>query len=160
MINIELFNNASPDAREILLNFLEMIDCIFPIPLSKKIDLSMYVDRYLSKAFILVAKDQGSIIGINIFYGNDYLTHKAHITIIGILEPYRSLGIESKLISECFKIVEKQGMTSIDVLTTRTNYRAIHFYKSHGFQIDPSYASNRDYLLEKVLSAGGWQYDE
>ena len=109
---IKLLDNKEEN-RDILLEFLLEIDGIFPIPLSEKIDLNEYVDRYLEFALILVAEINSKIIGINIFYANDFLNYTGHVTIIGILEKYRDRNLGTVLIQKSLEISKNKGIVKI-----------------------------------------------
>ena len=52
---------------------------------------------------------------------------------IGLLKDYRERGIGSRLISEMFAIVRKQGYYRMELDVRSSNLRAIHVYEKLGF---------------------------
>uniref|UniRef100_I1NPJ9 N-acetyltransferase domain-containing protein n=1 Tax=Oryza glaberrima TaxID=4538 RepID=I1NPJ9_ORYGL len=58
-----------------------------------------------------------------------------YIMTLGVLAPYRSLGIGSKLLNHVIDLCEKQNIPEIYLHVQTNNDDAIAFYKKFGFEI-------------------------
>jgi ribosomal protein S18 acetylase RimI-like enzyme len=128
---------------ERLSTFLRKIDGIFPIPLSKKVNIDEYALKTLSKGVALCAEDSGKIVGILLGYANDSATKNAYIGTLGVLEEYRSRGIGKSLVNYMKELSRSYGMERICLFTHKSNEPAIRFYINNGFTITPPPSTER-----------------
>jgi len=88
---------------------------------------------------------------------------KLYIMTLGVLAPYRRLGIGSKLLEAALKFSKKEAPQAEVIFASvwTMNTSAVEFYKRHGFQIVKTvheYYKNLDpgdcFVVEKNLKAG------
>ena len=103
-------------------------------PMSQRVDLYEYAEKWLKYADILIAKDSELIVGIMVVYANDRETWNAHVLLISVLTSYQSRGIGRKLCNKAFTFAKNQGMTHVSLFVHRDNPNAINLYKSLGFK--------------------------
>ncbi|CAH8281872.1 unnamed protein product [Eruca vesicaria subsp. sativa] len=60
---------------------------------------------------------------------------KVYIMTLGVLAPYRGIGIGSKLLNHVLDMCTKQNMSEIYLHVQTNNEDAINFYKKFGFEI-------------------------
>ncbi|KAK2661063.1 hypothetical protein Ddye_007596 [Dipteronia dyeriana] len=58
-----------------------------------------------------------------------------YIMTLGVLAPYRGLGIGTKLLNHVLELCSKQNMSEIYLHVQTNNEDAINFYKKFGFEI-------------------------
>lgn len=121
-----------------LVAFLRRIDNIFPVPLSRKVNINEYSMKALSKGVVICAENSGNIIGIFLGYANDLITKNAYVVVLGVLKEYRSQGIGRSLINRMKELSRSYGMENVCLFTHQSNESAIRFYISNGFTIASS----------------------
>ncbi|CAK9312855.1 unnamed protein product [Citrullus colocynthis] len=60
---------------------------------------------------------------------------RVYIMTLGVLAPYRGLGIGSRLLNHVLDLCSKQNITEIYLHVQTNNDEAINFYKKFGFEI-------------------------
>ncbi|KAG7020365.1 N-alpha-acetyltransferase 50 [Cucurbita argyrosperma subsp. argyrosperma] len=60
---------------------------------------------------------------------------RVYIMTLGVLAPYRELGIGSRLLNHVLDLCSKQNITEIYLHVQTNNDDAINFYKKFGFEI-------------------------
>ncbi|KAF2575826.1 hypothetical protein F2Q70_00006303 [Brassica cretica] len=60
---------------------------------------------------------------------------RVYIMTLGVLAPYRGIGIGSKLLNHVLDICTKQNISEIYLHVQTNNEDAIKFYKKFGFEI-------------------------
>lgn len=60
---------------------------------------------------------------------------QVYIMTLGVLAPYRGLGIGTKLLNHVIDLSSKQNIGSIYLHVQTNNEDAINFYKKFGFEI-------------------------
>ncbi|GAB2215664.1 hypothetical protein Droror1_Dr00020058 [Drosera rotundifolia] len=84
---------------------------------------------------------------------------RLYIMTLGVLAPYRGLGIGTKMLIHALDLSSKQNITEIYLHVQTNNEEAINFYKKFGFEITETihnYYTNITppdcYVLTKYLS--------
>lgn len=142
--------NYNEDELGRLAAFLRQIDDIFPILLSKKVNIDEYAMKALSKGIVLCAEKSGNIVGIFLGYANDSITKNAYVVVLGVLKEYRLQGIGRSLINRMKELCCSYGMVNLCLFTHQSNKSAIQFYISNGFTIAPSPFPERSYEVYLV----------
>ncbi len=109
------------------------IDKTFPIPLSAKTDLAELAAKFIDKGYVYLAIEYENLVGMVGFYANDNETHKAYISVVGVLENYQGQGIGKRIVLDSLTICKEKGMTSCILYTHKTNIGAIAMYEKLGF---------------------------
>lgn len=60
---------------------------------------------------------------------------RVYIMTLGVLAPYRGLGLGTKLLTHVIDLCSKQNVSEIYLHVQTNNDDAIHFYKKFGFEI-------------------------
>ena len=109
-----------------------------------------------------VAEYENKVIGqcsVGLVRRNARYRHRAEVAFV-ILQDYCNLGIGGKMLEECIKWCEKNGVTQIELDVVKNNERALKMYQGFGFKIigtkenalryqDGTYAD--EYLMVKKL---------
>lgn len=130
-------NYSFLDEFDELYNFLLKIDTLFPIPLSKKIDLKLFAEKILKSGNVICCRDKETV-GVVCFYNNDALTKNGYISVVGVLPDFQGKGIAKQLIEKAIAFCKKGGMETVTLYTHSTNTVAVKMYKSLGFCEVPS----------------------
>lgn len=116
-----------------LLNFLNEVDALFPIPLSQKCNLSDYCHKILDNGIFIVASFQNRIVGLLGGYVNDFVTQSAYISLVAVLPEFQNQSIAKKLICTFIETCREKKMKRIFLNTHIKNYTAQHMYEKLGF---------------------------
>ena len=109
-----------------------------------------------------VAEYENKVIGqcsVGLVRRNARYRHRAEVAFV-ILKDYCNLGIGGKMMEECIKWCQKNGVTQIELDVVKNNERALKMYQAFGFEIigikenalryqDGTYAD--EYLMVKKL---------
>lgn len=108
---------------------------------------------YKSKSLILVAEDNGNIVGfLSAERGfANRIKHSAYI-VIGVLKDYRGRKIGAGLFEEMEKWASESDITRLELTVMKHNEGAIQLYKKMGFEIEGT--------KEKSLIVDGKYVDE
>lgn len=120
--------------KEIILDFLQKMDCCFPVHLSSKVRLDLYADKLLQYATICAEFDGEEIIGAVIGYTNRLSDRIAYICLVGCLPSYQNRGTAKKLLFEFFEVCRNKKIPAVHLYTDATNYKAINLYSNLGFE--------------------------
>lgn len=143
---------AKVDMKENIIEFLEKVDLLFPIPLSEKVNIKEYVEKVLDNGKIIVSMCEDNIVGINLFYANDIITRQAWISTIAVDENFKSKGIGTTLISKMKEYCIKNKMKEIILYTHNKNERAIKLYNKNGFKICKEKQANHKDSITMICS--------
>ncbi len=130
MLNIKILTNSD---EELICKYLYEIDDIFPVPMSSRVNIESHAKKVLLKGVVIVAEDDGKLVGICLGYANDAFLGRAYMGTLGISEGYRSCGIGSKLIDAFIDYAREKNMTYLGVHAHQDNIRGIKFYQRNGF---------------------------
>ena len=119
-------------------SLLNKLDALFPIPLSEKVDLTVYTQKLLEKGKVICCYNGVEPVGIICFYCNDKKTKVGYISIIGVLPDFQGRNIAKTLINLCFKECKNNNMKKVFLYTHKTNTNAIKMNESIGFVRDIS----------------------
>lgn len=133
--NIEYrWNEKQYLTHDTMVQLLKKFGDLIPDPMSERVDLDEYADKWLKFADFLFALDKNEVIGIRILYANDTKTKSAHGLLLSILPAYQGLGIGRQLYLQTIKFVKQRGMERIFLYVHYKNIPAINLYKSLGFK--------------------------
>lgn len=108
---------------------LNTFDKSFPRTLSSRIgNLSDYANKLSENAIIIVAEDNGSVIGFAAMYANDSVLKQAFLSQIAVSIEYIGKNIGKLLLEACEKLAIENGMKMLRLEVDKTNERAINFY--------------------------------
>lgn len=136
---------------EALTALLYRLDATFPIPLSRKTDLSVYGAKLLAQGAVCGAWENGDPVGLCGFYANDLQTKKAYVAVLGVLETHQRRGIARRLLQDSLALCRQAGMQECCLFTHQTNLGAIALYRSFGFAASVTPERPEDILFTKEL---------
>ncbi|KAH1074016.1 hypothetical protein J1N35_026344 [Gossypium stocksii] len=84
--------------------------------------LAYYSDIYVGSIACRLEKNEGGAI-------------RVYIMKLGVLAPYRGLGIGTRLLNHVLDLCSKQNIPEIHLHVQANNEDAINFYKKFGFEI-------------------------
>ena len=129
-----------------LLTFLQEINSEYVPNLDKKIDLSDYADKILTKASFLIECDKNGIVGLVVFYCNNINNLKAYIPLVGVLPRAQHQGIATRMMEIVCQYIKEQKFKVIGIHSN--NPVAIKTYQKLGFKI---LNENERKYLEKII---------
>lgn len=133
-----------------LFKFFEITEKFFVPPISKRRELSEFIEKLIIEANILLAKEFQSdkIIGIAAYYCTPGSFDYAFLTYIATHTTIKGVGtaLVKKMIEDChFK-----GMTGIETQTWESNLISLGLFKKNGFMVK-EFLDNRDDHERSVL---------
>lgn len=85
------------------------------------------------QAQILVAEEEGAIVGYAIFY---CVLDEGELARIAVANEYQRQGVGCQLMACIFKTCREKGIAKIFLEVRESNGHARNFYKKHGFEED------------------------
>lgn len=116
-----------------LYSFLEKIKNDYPIPLTEKQDLGLFLNKIKEYGKVFCVYDNSEVVGAIFFYANNFDDSVAFLTLLGVIDKYRKHGIATKLLLKMFDCCFELNFNKIQLYTHQTNKAAIKFYTKHGF---------------------------
>lgn len=121
--------------KTLLLDFLNSIDKLLPVPLSLRVNLSDYVEKIINCGKVLSIKDENEIKAVALFYCNDFKTGCAYITLLATKKSAQKKGLAKKLLDIVEKYCKDNSMKTIALDTDILNTSAIALYSKCGYII-------------------------
>jgi len=106
---------------------------------------------------LLVPEVDGRVIGWVRVFPNDFSRKTQHTSEVGIglLKPFREIGIGTALMECAIEWARTQGLEKLTVFTFSTNLRAINLFKKMGFAITgrryKQYKIGEEYVDEVLM---------
>ena len=122
-------------SHEKMVELLKVFGDLLPDPMSERVDLDAYADKWLKNADILLAYEKDKIVGMRVLYANDLKTRHAHGLLLSILPSHQGLGIARKMYTETFLLAKQRGMTQIYHYVHYENQRMIKLNESLGYKV-------------------------
>ena len=147
------YKNADENEKEKVTEFLKKIDRDFGETLSDYVDLKEYISKIIANGIIITALKDEKIIGIIGGYINNLTNKIAYVSILGVDESCRNLGVGRELMEKFVLEAKKARMENLELETHKENMRAISFYKKFGLNIDNYRKSNSEnhIVLRKMI---------
>ena len=114
-------------------DFLIGVDRMFPIPLSKKVDLHQLAMKFHEKATIFSEIYQEKIVAMVVGYTENVIDDKAYISVVATKPEFQGNGIAKKLVNKFLTFSKKKGLKAVHLYTSYTNIKAISLYEAIGF---------------------------
>ena len=106
---------------------------LIPDPMSERVDLDEYAQKWLKYADILFAFHKNKVVGLRVLYANDQETFSAHGLLTSVLPDYQGLSIGRQMYLLTIELAKERGMKRIFLFVHFENHIAIKLYKSLGF---------------------------
>nr|WP_255749460.1 GNAT family N-acetyltransferase [Pontibacter liquoris] len=120
---------------------------MFNPPLSDFIKLTDYAYKLYNKAHFITAIEANVLVGLCAFYDNDPSRQEAFLSLFYVDLEYRSQGIGMCLLNNMKDVVKEKGFQELRLEVISNNIRAIHLYKSLGFE---AFIESNDRTLMKM----------
>lgn len=121
--------------EEQIKDFLQCIDGLFPVPLSRKQDLSGFAKKLYEKATICAVDDgKGKIFSMTAGYTKNLVDQIAYISIVATLPKMQGKGYGKRLVEEFLSIAKKQRLRAVHLNTVESNAAALRMYQELGFE--------------------------
>ena len=122
--------------KDELYNFFCEVDSLFPIHLSKKVDLLELAIKYNIYGMCFGIYDvTNQLVAFIAGYINNKETLHAYISLLVVKEYAQGKGYGKELLKEFINAVKDNNFKSISVYTHKSNLRALKVYMSMGFEI-------------------------
>ncbi len=138
---------ADPD---VLCDFFQAANELFPVPLSHKTDLADYARKLIEKgiAFGFVGSE-GRLVGAVAGYVNAGTGGDAFLSVIAVLPEASGSGLGGRLLAAFENRARRARCCRVCLTTHATNVGAQRFYASHGYRVDGTEGEN--FHLSKVV---------
>ena len=134
-----------------ILNLLKDFSSVFPHLKEKITSLDEYAQKLSEYSYVYVAKEDGLIVGILVFYANDKDNKTAYISLMGVQKGYERMGIGKKLLEFCEKKSSECEMYVVKLEVDEDNINAIKFYQKNGYALlDKTHRGS--FYMQKGLS--------
>lgn len=120
---------------EQIYEFLENVDCSFPVPISQKQNLYELAKKFEEKATICAEIRDKKICAMVAGYTDHVLNNLAYISVVATQEEYRGQGIANRLVKNFIKVAENKHLSGVHLYAATFNKIAINMYKKIGFII-------------------------
>lgn len=131
MSEIVIMHEQPPCKKEQLRNHIYEIQDILVPPLTGRVDIEDYINKLSEHANLFYAMEGNIVCGSCAVYLNQPI---AFISSIDVLPNYWRKGVGSRLIEEVIRVARKLKKTDILLKVSKTNHKAISFYKKCGFE--------------------------
>lgn len=113
--------------------FLQAVDKSFPIPLSQKQDLSKLAEKFIDKATLCYAEEEGRITALVAGYTENAINDIAYISVVATLPEKQGRGLASGLVAEFISRAREKDLRAVHLYTAQSNLGAIRMYHKLGF---------------------------
>lgn len=113
--------------------FLLEIDKDFPVPLSKKVNISEFSKKLFEKATIITKIKDKKIISMLAGYTENTENDLAYVSILATTKEYRGQGLAGKSLDKFIKLCKKKDLKGVHLYTVKTNTSALAVYHKRGF---------------------------
>lgn len=113
--------------------FLIKVDKSFPVPLSKKQNLSEFAIKLNEKATLCIKENDGEIVSMVAGYTENLIGNIAYISVVATLEGERGKGYSKSLVKDFIEICRQKKIDAVHLYTVATNISAVNLYKKLGF---------------------------
>lgn len=136
------------------IDFLNIVSKDFMPPLIQRIsNIDDYYDKINNNATFIICKDIEQIVGMIVFYCNDYDQQSSYVTLLAIKSQYRRRGIASYLLQ--FACEHSKKHKKVKILIDTNNEYAKKCYLKCDFQVINSTEDEKTglirYYMEKKL---------
>ena len=118
---------------ENLKDFLQAVDKSFPTPLSQKQDLGKLAEKFIDKATLCYAEEEGRIAALVAGYTENVTNDIAYISVVATLPEKQGRGLASGLVAEFISRARERGLRAVHLYTAQSNLGAIRMYRKLGF---------------------------
>ena len=113
--------------------FLKEVDKTFPVPLSKKQNLSEYAKKLYKYATLCIEILDGKIVSMVAGYTEKIEDNIAYIAVVATTKDARGKGFAKKLLVEFMDICRVKEIDAVHLYTVARNAVAVSMYKKLGF---------------------------
>ena len=118
-------------------SFIKEVEQDFVPPLLDRVNIAEFYNKVNSLAVLYGCYRKDELIGLCIFYANDFETKKAYVTFLAVDRKHRGNNIAGELLKDVCIYAKEQGMESIGLHTY--NIIAKECYLKNGFSLKEVY---------------------
>jgi len=130
-------------------NILVAFEDCFPYLKEKVTSLFEYAQKVINCGNVLLAMENGKVIGLCAFYDNDETQNVGYITLIGVKKDYRNRQVGRALLTECEEVMKTKGMKSIKLEVDNDNV-AKFFYMHMGYKTSENAGAKSHYMIKQL----------
>ena len=105
-------------------SFLTKADKSFPVPLSKKQNLSEFAIKLSEKATLCIKEENGEIVSMVAGYTESLENNIAYISVVATLENARGKGYAKASVKEFIEICRQKKINAVHLYTVSSNISA------------------------------------
>ena len=146
---------ATEDDAQMLINYLKttceetrfLVKEPEEITLTIEQEIEFIRDKNQSETdLIILGFLDGEYVGNCSFMGNHIRRYKHRVSMgIALFQKYTGLGIGRAMIEKLFEVAREKGFEQMELEVVADNKKAIHLYKSMGFEIYGTFPKNMKY---------------
>lgn len=110
------------------------IENVFEVPLSALFNIESVLQKVAAYGCFLEAYATENL-GFVALYANDLKDRIGYVTLIGVKEQVQCQGVGKALLNACEAVARSREMNSLKLEVSKTNEKAVSFYKKQGFII-------------------------
>ena len=113
--------------------FLKKADKSFPVPLSKKQNLTEYAEKLYRNATLCTRMLDGRVVSMVAGYTQNTENNMAYIAVVATLDEARGKGYAKTLMCEFLDICRMKKLNAVHLYTVAGNTAAVKMYEGLGF---------------------------
>lgn len=116
-------------------DFLQDVDGLFPVPLSKKQDLNVFAQKLCEKATLCASFGDDRIVALVAGYTDQVDDDLGYISIVATRPEAQGKGLASAMVKEFLSIAARKKLRAVHLYAVKDNLLAIKMYKKLGFTV-------------------------
>ena len=135
----------------IFVSFINLVSNDFVPPLLSRIDVHKYFSKINTYGRCVQCRCEGQLIGLIIFYSNNFDTDKAFVTFLAVLPEYRGMKISSILINKVCTIARDNNKIILAIETNNEHAKDCYLHLDFLIINKQELPNHTRYYMEKVL---------
>lgn len=138
-------------SEEDFVSFINLVSNDFVPPLLSRIDVHKYFSKINTYGRCVQCRCEGQLIGLIIFYSNNFDTDKAFVTFLAVLPEYRGMKISSILINKVCTIARDNNKIILAIETNNEHAKDCYLHLDFLIINKQELPNHTRYYMEKVL---------
>ena len=138
-------------SEEDFVSFLNLVSNDFVPPLLTRIDVYQYFSKINTYGRCIQCRYRGQLVGLIIFYCNNFDAVKAFVTFLAVLPEFRGKKISSTLIKKACKYAKDNNKTLIAIETNNEHAKDCYLHLDFSIINSEELSKYTRYYMEKIL---------
>lgn len=138
-------------SEEDFVSFINLVSNDFVPPLLSRIDVHKYFSKINTYGRCVQCRCEGKLIGLIIFYCNNFDTDKAFVTFLAVLPEYRGMKVSSILINKVCTCARDNNKIILAIETNNEHAKDCYLHLDFLIINKQELPNYTRYYMEKVL---------